>query len=100
MLRFQKKLRKSEKAILDIPVDVYNNRAATQEGGKNKNAVPSIGIAGARLTTGGTSLGINSDQAAPMVRRRLGDLVTPMDKDGMPDPVGSFVQAGASTIDR
>ncbi|MCE9603331.1 MAG: efflux RND transporter permease subunit [Planctomycetia bacterium] len=100
VLRFPEALRNSEEAILNIPVDVYNNRSTTAEGDKQKNTVPSIGMAGAKLTTGGTTLGVNANQASPTVRRRLGDLVTPMDADGIPNPDGRFVQAGASTIYR
>ena len=33
-------------------------------------------------------------------RRRLRDLVTPVDAYGLPDPKGSFIQPGASTISR
>ena len=49
--------------------------------------------------TGGMFNGtINNLSSTP--RRRLGDLVTPQDDNGRPDPNGSFVNSGASTIYR
>ncbi|MGC3972078.1 MAG: efflux RND transporter permease subunit [Pirellulales bacterium] len=100
VLRFPERLRNSEEAILNIPVDVYNNRATTQDPGKQRNSVSSIGMAGASLTPGGTSLDVGAGQAATIARRRLGDLITPMDPNGLSDPNGRFVQPGASTIYR
>ena len=49
--------------------------------------------------TGGMFNGtLNNLSSTP--RRRLADLVTPEDNDGRPNPDGSFVQSGATTIYR
>ena len=41
-----------------------------------------------------------ADSLSRVPRRRLRDLVTPVDEQGRPDPAGSFVRSGASTINR
>jgi cobalt-zinc-cadmium resistance protein CzcA len=105
-VRFRKGLRDSEAKILDIPVEVGNQVAA---GAVAAAATPVSGSA-AGLSPTGSSLNLPSltgraDNAAALPgsdvpRRRLGDLVTPTNSKGQPDPAGSFVKPGASTIYR
>ncbi|HTU25985.1 MAG TPA: efflux RND transporter permease subunit [Pirellulales bacterium] len=107
-LRWPEKLRDNTAAILDIPVDVGANIVETDPVPRS----PGTTVSGA--TTGPSSTG--TSQAMPSAlgsqfggslndlsnspRRRLGDLVTPLGPNRTPDPNGSFVQAGASTIYR
>ncbi len=106
-LRFPQRLRASERAILDVPVDVLKNQVS---GGYQAVIGPNRGIGGGvGLTATGTAnpapaLGgsqfnaTGNYTAAP--RRRLGDLVTPLADDGTQSPAGSFVRPGASMIFR
>jgi cobalt-zinc-cadmium resistance protein CzcA len=97
-VRWQKDQRSSETSILDIPVDVGNNQVTPAPVGTGPTPSP-----------GGTSLpgpalkGSQTDTSNPIsstARLRLRDLVSPVGKDGSPDPKGSFERAGASTIYR
>jgi cobalt-zinc-cadmium resistance protein CzcA len=108
-LRWPEPLRSSRQAILEIPVDVGSNVVET-------GPVP---VVGSTLLTGGTTgpapigavvampslTGSSQDASlnylARTPRRRLGDLVTPLNTEGELDAKnGSFVQPGASTIYR
>lgn len=106
-LRWPRELRESEEAILNIPVDVSNN--TTDDGSDDsKSKKPSTGSNG--LSTTGANMpkpalagsnqggAFNILDAAP--RRRLRDLVTPLDEKGKQDAHGRFIRAGASTIYR
>jgi cobalt-zinc-cadmium resistance protein CzcA len=64
------KLRESEQSILDIPVDVPVELSKPDDPVKSKP------------------------------RLKLRELVSPLGKDGQPDPEGQFVRAGAATIYR
>jgi cobalt-zinc-cadmium resistance protein CzcA len=96
-LRWPQHLRQNVDQILDIPVDVQKNRVTT-------DATPN----GLELSSTGTSLsqpGQTGSTLKPanltvVPRRRLGDLVTPLNEQGLPDPNGKFVRSGASTISR
>jgi cobalt-zinc-cadmium resistance protein CzcA len=100
-LRFPEKLRNSEQAILNIPVDIYNNRATTGEYARgNSLEVSILGTASSRPPASGTLLGVSQPKIQGTARRRLRDLVTPLDPEGKPDPSGQFIQPGASTIYR
>ncbi|HEX3871355.1 MAG TPA: efflux RND transporter permease subunit, partial [Pirellulales bacterium] len=107
-LRWPPELRENIDEILKIPVDVVKN---------NVTSGPVASMAGTPLTgasTGlsstGTSMAMPSltgnmfnatpNNVARVPRRRLGDLVTPVNEQGQPDPDGSFVRPGASTISR
>ena len=107
-VRWPQRLRADEQAILNIPVPVSNVVA----GGTQVATAPtpfSSGSFGA-LTSSGTSIALppatGSDLDAPNVTvtnpaRRLSDLVTPLNRDRVPDAVnGSFAARGASTIYR
>lgn len=107
-LRWPEKLRQSEDYILDIPVDVVKNQT-TSGSTAALSSTPltgaSVGLSATGTTasmpslTGSTFNGtLNNLSRVP--RRRLRDLVTPMDDYGIPDPNGSFVRPGASSISR
>jgi cobalt-zinc-cadmium resistance protein CzcA len=101
-LRWPGELRASEEAILNIPVDISNNKTPDDDtkpasGGSGLAAgganMPKPALLGSKL--GGAS---NMLDAAP--RRRLRDLVTPLNERGQQDPSGRFVRSGASTVYR
>jgi cobalt-zinc-cadmium resistance protein CzcA len=106
-LRMSSKLRRDEESIKNLFVDVTNNQVTP-------NYVPATPPTGFTGSTGGVS-SIGTSQIMPaqtgsqystynpqnaVPRRRLGDLVVPLDDAGRPDPKGSFVRSGASTIFR
>jgi cobalt-zinc-cadmium resistance protein CzcA len=100
-IRYPEPLRNNEQAILNIPVEVTGNQVAGPVAGV---------IDPGRLSTTGTSISIPSltgraDNSPSLPggtvpRRRLGDLITPLDAKGRPDENGSFLKPGASTIYR
>ena len=107
-LRWPTPLRNNLSAILNIPVDVTNNivtpsyvasrGTTTQTGG-------SVGISATGTflpgpANMGSMFGATFNDPTTMPRRRLGDLVTPLNDKGKQDPNGSFVRSGASTIYR
>ena len=107
-LRWPEKLRQSMDYILDIPVDVVKNRitssnmaslAGTPLTGSSVG-VSMTGTAARMPSLTGSSFNATLDDLSRVPRRRLRDLVTPIDAQGRPDPNGSFVQPGASTIYR
>src|SRR6201999_1223773 len=81
-LRFPERLRNSEEAILNIPVDVYNNRVTSAPTGASKNCLAVSGIGSSLPSLCGTSFGAGIAQSGNIARRRLGDLVTPLGLDG------------------
>lgn len=94
-LRWPARLRSDEESILNIPVDVQRNRVIA----------PNDSGAGLALSGSTASLPLvtgSQDQVLPNVvaRRRLGDLVTPVDERGVADPSRPFTRNGASTIYR
>jgi cobalt-zinc-cadmium resistance protein CzcA len=108
-LRWPERLRNSEQAILNIPVDVTNN-TITPGYVPNLPQTPFTGASVGVATTGnagaalpalaGSALSANINNISNSPRRRLGDLVTPLSDKGLPDPDGSFTRPGASTIYR
>jgi cobalt-zinc-cadmium resistance protein CzcA len=106
-LRWPEALRGSEQAILNIPVDVSNNQLTG--GTPTVNQTMTTGA-----STGLSKLGMSVDMPAftgseyggtfnnitSTPRRRLGDLVTPLNERGQLDPRGNFIRSGASTIYR
>jgi cobalt-zinc-cadmium resistance protein CzcA len=107
-VRWPERLRNSEHAILQIPVDVSNNTVTA--GLVASTAQTPLSAASAGLSAAGTSMAgpallgtavnatINNLTNTP--RLPLRQLVTPVGQDGGPDPHGSFVRPGASTIYR
>jgi cobalt-zinc-cadmium resistance protein CzcA len=107
-LRWPARLRDNEHAILQIPVDIANNTVTpSYVPGVSPTARtgPATGVSpvGTTLTPpslfGSQNAGTQTNVSATP-RRRLGDLVTPLDEDGKPDPQGHFLRPGASTIYR
>jgi cobalt-zinc-cadmium resistance protein CzcA len=96
-IRWPNALRGSETSILDIPLDVTNNQVVVATG---PGASPSPSGSGqAPPATSGSPLN-TANPLSNTPRLRLRDLVTPVGKNGAPDPNGSFERAGASTIYR
>jgi cobalt-zinc-cadmium resistance protein CzcA len=89
--------RDDETSILDIPVDIINNQVVLAQG--SSYTPDASGFAMAPPMPGGT-LADTSNPITSTPRIRLGDLVTPVGADGMPDPKGRFDRSGASTIYR
>lgn len=106
-LRWPEHLRENAQEILEIPVDVVRNQIVAGTAGMAQTPISGAGVG---LSPTGTSLSmpaltgstynaaINNLSRVP--RRRLRDLVTPVNELGQLDPHGSFVRTGASTISR
>jgi heavy metal efflux system protein len=106
-LRWPEELRSSEAAIMNIPVDISNNQltGATPNVPQTLTTGASMGLSKLGWTlpqpalTGNQFNGtFNNISASP--RRRLGDLVTPLDDAGRQNSKGRFIRSGASTIFR
>jgi cobalt-zinc-cadmium resistance protein CzcA len=96
-IRWPKWRRTDETSILDIPVDIVNNQVVLPQGtgftpNASGHALPPPAVTG--------SLADTSNPISSTPRLRLRDLVTPVDKNFDPEPDGSFIDAGASTIYR
>jgi cobalt-zinc-cadmium resistance protein CzcA len=96
-IRWPKGLRGSETSILDIPLEVTNNQVVLASGpgptpSSTGSAVVPPAPTGSQTNTGNPFGGTT--------RLRLRDLVSPVGKDGSPDPKGSFERTAASTIYR
>lgn len=107
-LRWPESLRQSMDYILDIPVDVVKNRI-TSSSVASVASTPLTGSSIGLSLTGtaakmpsltGSSFNATLDDLSRVPRRRLRDLVTPVDEQGHADPQGSFAKPGASTIYR
>jgi cobalt-zinc-cadmium resistance protein CzcA len=107
-LRWPKPLRDSVKAIMDIPVDVINNQVAAQYQwslGSNRQIGAATGLSSSGTTNPGPSVygsvyNATGNYLSGTPRRKLGDLVTPLDATGAQRPEGSFIRPGASMIFR
>jgi cobalt-zinc-cadmium resistance protein CzcA len=107
-LRWPAVLRTDEHAILDLPVDVSNNQVTPGSvPGLNptpwtgaSTGVSALGSSAAMPALTGSIFGATLNYLGSSPRRRLGDLVTPVDSQGRPDPDGRFMRPGASTIYR
>jgi cobalt-zinc-cadmium resistance protein CzcA len=96
-LRWPREQRASETSILDMQVDITNNQVVPATG---PGFTPSpTGSGMAQPTTAG-SLVNTANPISNTPRLRIRDLVSPVGKNGAPDPNGSFERAGASTIYR
>jgi cobalt-zinc-cadmium resistance protein CzcA len=97
-IRWPKRLRDSENAILDIPVDIANNQVIQAQG---SGFLPSAsGGAMPPPSPAGTLANTANPMAQQAPRLRLRDLVSPVGEDGAPDAEGQFERAGASDIYR
>jgi cobalt-zinc-cadmium resistance protein CzcA len=96
-VRWPKWRRNSETSILDIPVDIANNQVVLSTGPQLTPAAAGSGVVPP------ARIGSVVDTTNPITstpRLRLRDLVSPVGKDGHPNPNGSFERSGASTIYR
>ncbi|HVW02766.1 MAG TPA: efflux RND transporter permease subunit, partial [Planctomycetaceae bacterium] len=109
-LRWPKKLREDESDILDIPVDVTQNRVVGESSANagdtpfssGATSVASTGTSNALPTLTGSRLIGTPLEIGNSPRERLRDLVTPQaeNADEALDPHGDFVRPGASAISR
>jgi cobalt-zinc-cadmium resistance protein CzcA len=107
-LRWPKHLRDNVHAIMEIPVDVVNNQVAAQYQaavGSTRATGAAIGLASSGTSNPGASTygsvyNFTGNYLAGVPRRKLGDLVTPLDAMGVQSPDGSFIRPGASMIFR
>ena len=107
-LRWPARLRGDEEAILDIPVDIVNNQVTggltpTLPQTTLTGAASGVSSTGANLvmpSLTGSVFGANLNNLAGAPRRRLRELVTPLDAEGRPVANGRFIRPGASTIYR
>ncbi len=102
-IRWPEHLRKNENLILDIPVDVIKNRVIPDGTSATGPAMAELGLRGTSLplpSLSGSSFDPTYSAQTSVPRRKLGDLVVPIDEHGVPNPDGSFVRSGASTIAR
>jgi cobalt-zinc-cadmium resistance protein CzcA len=95
-LRWPERLRMDENQILDIPVDVMKNRM--EPGSANQPA--SLALTGSNVTQPVSTGSIYLEAQTGVPRRRLRDLVTPLNDEGRRDPKATFTRSGASTIYR
>ena len=99
-LRWPEPLRNSIDKILRIPVDIVHDETAYQDS-SNTSKIPSLTqTIEAFPSITGTNLPDTTNLPRTNSRRRLGDLVTPVDSEGNPNPNGSFVSSGASAVNR
>ncbi|MBS0263513.1 MAG: efflux RND transporter permease subunit [Planctomycetes bacterium] len=97
-LRWPEDLRSSEEAILNIPIDLSNPQG--DESGRSKEAVSATGANTPNLALAGSQITSAFNVVDTTPRRRLRDLVTPLDEKGRQTPQGKFARSGASTIYR
>jgi len=95
-LRWPARLRLDENQILDIPVDVIKNRVQWTD----PNEPASLAFTGSNVTQPVSTGSIYLKSPTDVPRRRLRDLVTPLDDAGRRDPYATFTRSGASTIYR
>jgi cobalt-zinc-cadmium resistance protein CzcA len=107
-LRFSEKWRRDEESMKHIPVDISNNQV-TQGFVPGTMQTPQLGAATGVSTSGssqiqpsitGSQYGGTGNLQNSVPRRNLRELVVPVDDRGRPNPGGSFVRPGASTIFR
>jgi heavy metal efflux system protein len=96
-VRWPQEARGSESSILDIFVDVANNQV-TPPPTPGTTVAPAGTVLVQPSLTGSPFSTANPLSNTPRVRLR--ELVSPVGKNGAPDPNGQFVRAGASTIYR
>jgi cobalt-zinc-cadmium resistance protein CzcA len=96
-IRWPLRLRNTESAILDIPVDIINNQVIQPQG---PGFVP---YASGHASPPPAPIGTKADTSNPISstpRLRLRDLVSPLGEDGAPDPGGQYERSGAADIYR
>jgi heavy metal efflux system protein len=107
-LRWPQELRRTQEQILNIPVDVVKNTVTsgsvasvgrTQFTGAS-TGISSIGTSKEMPSLTGNAFNGTLDDLSHVPRRRLRDLVSPLNDRGLLDPKGKYVIPGASTIYR
>jgi cobalt-zinc-cadmium resistance protein CzcA len=96
-LRWPAAYRSSETSILDMQVDITNNQVVPVAG---PGSTPSPTGSGVAPPSTAGSLVNTANPITNTPRLRLRELVSPVGRNGAPDPNGSFERAGASTIYR
>jgi cobalt-zinc-cadmium resistance protein CzcA len=96
-LRWPKAYRSSETSILDMQVDITNNQVVPVAG---PGFTPSPTGSGLPPPSTAGSLVNTANPLSNTPRLKLRDLVSPVGRNGAPDPGGTFERAGASTIYR
>jgi cobalt-zinc-cadmium resistance protein CzcA len=107
-LRFPPRLRNNEEAIKHLPIDIINNTVASSmapQWGSTFRSGSTFGISAVGSTTAlpapvGSQYGGSFNNIATTPRRALQTLITPLDEEGRPNPAGSYIRLGASTIAR
>jgi cobalt-zinc-cadmium resistance protein CzcA len=99
-VRWPERLRKNEDLILDIPVDVIKNRVVVDSTPSTPGELGQRGTSMPLPSFTGSSFNTTYNNSASVPRRRLRDLVVPVNELGIPDRNGNFVRSGASTIAR
>lgn len=94
-LRWPGHLRSDEESILDIPVDVLKNRVAEES---SETGVPSLTGSVLPLPAATGSVDVSMPTAVP--RRRLRDLVTPLNEQGQRDASAPFTQRRLDDLPR
>ncbi len=101
-LRWPEQLRSSVESILNIPVDVSNNQVT--DGSANvagtyltgaSQGLSKFGSAAQNPAFSGSQFGGTFNNIAASPRRRVGDLVTPLDAQGKMSSKGHFIRSGA-----
>jgi cobalt-zinc-cadmium resistance protein CzcA len=95
-LRWPAHLRLDEDQILDIPVDVIKNRIESSGGSQPA----SLALTGSNVAQPKATESVYLQSPLGVPRRRLRDLVTPLNDHGERDPSATFTRSGASTIYR
>src|SRR5262249_58061197 len=85
-----------ENQILDTPVEAIKNRVESD----NRDQRASLAFTGSNVTQPRSTESIFLEQPVSVPRRRLRDLVTPLNDKGERDPNATFTRSGASTIYR
>jgi heavy metal efflux system protein len=96
-LRWPQWQRSNESSILDMQVDITNNQVVPVTG---PGFTPSPSGSGVAPPSTAGSLVNTANPISNTPRLRLRDLVSPVGRNGAPDPHGTFERAGASTIYR
>ena len=95
-LRWPAHLRSDEEQILNIPVDVLKNRVVPTTGA----GVGTLALSGTSTSQPSVTGSVDTPLPSLVPRRRLRDLVTPLNDSGERDSSAPFTRAGASTIAR
>ncbi|MGA2258630.1 MAG: efflux RND transporter permease subunit, partial [Thermoguttaceae bacterium] len=97
-IRWPERLRGSETAILDIPVDIGNNSVALAQGPNPTPNPQGFGLAAPAFK--GSQEDSSNQAMSTSPRLRLRDLVSPVAEGGKIDPKGQYERAGAEMIYR